>query len=341
MTEGGAAPAAAEVATADEFRPEGGAGETSAGDPALRGGAHGWHRTAAILLILGGLAFGTIVTLDTLDVRSTSLSANITAELASVQVGSPGSTGQILLRGMDWFGDPLRFKLPAADTAETAYLSLEGGPFTLPSLRVDEGAVLTITSIGGAASYELLASGAPQRVEVLLPPGSVVDAGDGRPETYEDRVRSLILEGGAWFRVAGIAVRRERFLEGIDIRGLSFWREASETRDARLSMLREGLLVLDDVDGRRIELREGEPLELEGVDGTLRSLVLDDGLVRVQFDGRVGGIRSGYAPDARSLMPTRLERLTHLSSARAMLAVLTIAVGLLELWKHLAERAKR
>jgi hypothetical protein len=74
----------------------------------------------------------------------------------------------------------------------------------------------------------------------------------------------------------------------------------------RISTILSGALYLEDLNGKEVTLHPGEVIELNGSQGTLESLRLNDDIT-LQFRGRVRGIVSGPADTRRSLMPTWLE----------------------------------
>ena len=75
----------------------------------------------------------------------------------------------------------------------------------------------------------------------------------------------------------------------------------------QVSTVLSGKLWFPSLDGSEYELRAHEALAFEGLRGEIRSIVLRDGGIDLQFQGQVEGMRSGSYTDGRSLMPTYLE----------------------------------
>lgn len=75
----------------------------------------------------------------------------------------------------------------------------------------------------------------------------------------------------------------------------------------RRSTIETGTLYLESLGGRAETLRPGQSLRFESVQGVIRRLELDDRRIRILFNGRVSGMRTGLSTTSRSLMPTSLE----------------------------------
>lgn len=89
-----------------------------------------------------------------------------------------------------------------------------------------------------------------------------------------------------------------------------------------------GRLFFEEVGTASRDLRRGETLRFERVEGELLSLSMaQDGLLQVYFTGRVRGMRSGRK--GNSLMPTHIEVLHARSPATLALGLILTAVSLL------------
>lgn len=279
----------------------------------------------ALLLVV----FGLVLALSAWEVASTRVSLNVSAETVSFVTEAPALTGQILLRDLAWNSSEVEVVLPDGETLRTDYFQLPGHPVALPPLRLPEGAEVTVWATGVDGRVSLLVSNGGSELALALPPGALIDLGEEEARVAEGLDPVLrVLGVTGWFHVTGTATRRERIAESIPVSSVSFWREAAGRQGSPiLSTVRQGLLVLEDVGGRRIELREGEPLALGRIEGVLRSAALEQGLVNIQLDGRARDVRSGYTDSARSLMPSRLDRLMGIPEVKAMLAVIAVLLG--------------
>jgi hypothetical protein len=271
---------------------------------------------------------GVVLALSAFDARSTTISLNATSETFSFVTSASTATSEVLLRELAWNSGPVEVELPDGAVVTTEYFRLGGGPIALPPLPLPGDAQLTIRA-SGDRDYTILFSAGPETIEFVLPPGGVIDAGDGVRRAVgsaDPLVRVRGIEGS--FHVSGATVRRERLVESMPIRNFAFWREAAgRNDDVLLSTMRAGLLVMESVGGRRIDLREGEPFAAGRFDGILRSVAVGGDGVEIQLDGRAHGLRSGYARQTRSLMPSVLDHLIAIPEVKALLAVIAVLVG--------------
>ncbi len=124
--------------------------------------------------------------------------------------------------------------------------------------------------------------------------------------------------------------------EQLQISSLSFMRldELSDSQRARggaVSGIESGTLFYQDLN-TDIEMRPGEYLTFNDARGSLRTVVLEDNFIRLQFRGTVRGMKTGLDARATSLMPTYLEWLRSKDGFRALVAgVVTLFVGLVPL----------
>ena len=283
-----------------------------------------WSGALSAVLVL----IGVVLALTLFDVRSTRVSINVSAESVSFLTAGATRTSEVLLRDLAWTSQPVQVTLPNGEVVETPYFRISGVPVALPALELADSTEVTVRADSDGGRYTFALTSAVPEIVLALPAHATVDVGDGNPRrvTVADptiRVRGV---GGPLF-ISGISAQRDRFAEGIAIRRVSFWREAADEASPLLSTLRTGVLVLDDVGGRQIDLREGEPLAIRSIDGVLRSAALADALVEIQADGHVRGLRSGYTDEARSLMPSVLDRLVSIPAVKAVLAVIAVLVG--------------
>ncbi|HEX6049129.1 MAG TPA: hypothetical protein VFZ21_07670 [Gemmatimonadaceae bacterium] len=278
---------------------------------------------SAVLVLIG-----VVLALTALEVRSTRISINASAESVSFLTAGATRTSEVLLRDLAWTSQPVQLTLPDGEVVETPYFRVSGGPMTLPSLGLADSTEVTVKADGEDGRYTFALTSAVAELVLALPANVTVDVGDGRPRhiTVADPSISVRGIGGPLF-ISGTSAQRDRFAEGMSVRRVSFWREAADESSPLLSTLRKGLLVLDDVGGRQLTLREGEPLVIPSIDGVLRSAALTDALVEIQADGRARGLRSGYTTDARSLMPNVLDWLMSIPAVKAILAVIAVLMG--------------
>ena len=97
------------------------------------------------------------------------------------------------------------------------------------------------------------------------------------------------------------------------IQRLEFFREKSapiERQGAPTlfeSSILSGNIYLEDINSEVITLRPAEYIQFDSLDGFIRSIELSEDHMRVQYSGRVWGLKSGTPEKTRSLMPTRLQ----------------------------------
>ena len=278
---------------------------------------------SAVLVLIG-----VVLALTALEVRSTRISINASAESMSFLTAGAARTSEVLLRDLAWTSQSVQLTLPDGEVVETPHFRISGGPVTLPSLELADSTEVTVTADDENGRYTFALTIAVPEMVLALPPNVTVDVGDGRPRriTAVDPTMSVRGIGGPLF-ISGTSAQRDRFAEGMSVRRVSFWREAADESSPLRSTLRKGLLVFDDVGGRQIDLREGEPLVIPSIDGVLRSAALTNALVEIQADGRASGLRSGYTTDARSLMPNVLDWLMSIPAVKAVLAVIAVLMG--------------
>lgn len=105
----------------------------------------------------------------------------------------------------------------------------------------------------------------------------------------------------------------------------------------RVSTVIQGDLYLEELNGMRRELRAGDGLQFEQSRGILRTIQLQDNVIRVRFHGHVIGMSTGSGETRIDLMPSYLEWLR----ARHGLGLLwgttmylfTLVVGILRWWR--------
>jgi hypothetical protein len=98
----------------------------------------------------------------------------------------------------------------------------------------------------------------------------------------------------------------------LDVVQLSFSRidelaDDGTTSVRRVSTVRSGTLYLEELNGRALPLRAGEPIRFGAARGWLRFVQLDEDRIHVAFRGRVSGLSTGWGEAERSLMPSQLE----------------------------------
>jgi hypothetical protein len=75
----------------------------------------------------------------------------------------------------------------------------------------------------------------------------------------------------------------------------------------RVSTILSGTLYFESLNGQERKLRAGEAISLQGTEGEIRTLRLEDKQIVLSFYGRARNIVSGTGASSRSLMPTYLE----------------------------------
>ena len=261
------------------------------------------------------------------------ISLDASSEYVAVGVAGPARTNEVALHDLAWNSRAwVTVTLPDGTTRETNYFDVAGGPVTVPGVTLPEGAQFTVSAGDEEGRYTIMYARSAAALELFLAPGVTVGFGDGVRHpvgTSGGETPGLRLEGVAGpVYLSGRVPAGERLVEAIPVRTLDFWTPATDRGpDVRLSTIRDGRLLLQDGAGKQIDLAEGEPIAFRELDGFLRAAVLDDGQVRVYFDGQARGIRSGYTARARSLMPSLLDWLVNIPWVKAVLALLAALIG--------------
>jgi hypothetical protein len=156
--------------------------------------------------------------------------------------------------------------------------------------------VLTTVSLGGRATVETRCGG----VRNLL-------------DLKAAEISSLTLRLGprTTLNVAPVDGHPLRFARQIAVEKVALFSEETSFADApenrQLSSVLSGALYLNALDGKQVPLRPSEALSFGDSTGTLRSIApASDGL-QLQLFATVRGMKTGEAPNQRSLMPTYLE----------------------------------
>jgi len=96
----------------------------------------------------------------------------------------------------------------------------------------------------------------------------------------------------------------------ISVAGLSFRETSLEaTNPSMFSTLKQGSIRFEDLSDQVLHLRDGEPIEFNGVDGFIRKLTLEDEYISLGFSGEVSGLQTGLGENKRDLRPSQLEYL--------------------------------
>jgi len=141
--------------------------------------------------------------------------------------------------------------------------------------------------------------------------GTAVEAGPGAfgsvGRALEIRGKRLTLTLQPLTGPLAQADRQELAVRQLDFLATERRDRGTRTQVRRVSTISKGTLVLEELEGREIELRRGDHLRFEAVDGWLRGLTSRDGQVEFAFSGSVSGLSVGQPGRFRSLMPTWLE----------------------------------
>ena len=192
---------------------------------------------------------------------------------------------------------------------------------------------------------DLYATTQPESLDLALDDGDLLVRGVPALDTTEAADdEHLVLT----FSARGAPeIARQMQVASLDFTRVDIVSDPRETRNAPISGIESGTLYLETLDSRELTLRPGEPLRLSGVDGTLRTIELGQGLMTVQFRGSVRGLSIGFGDPPtgwfstieqamglgnapRSLMPTLSEWL------QARTSVITLVSGAAVLFSTLA-----
>jgi hypothetical protein len=303
--------------------------------------AFGWVReaTARQWLAALALAIAAVLLLSAIELRRVDVSLNVSADFADLVVAAPAQTNELVFADLIWTGDA-RITPPGGAARAVSHFEItpaagpveETGRITLAAVPLAADARFTVRADPAADRYTITFDRGAGPMEIFVPAGAAVafDTGEIYRNANDIPERIVLDEFAGPIVLTGTRPpTRGRLAELLPVRALDFWdvMSAGGNGEARISTVRGGLLVIEGGGGRRVDLREGEPLVLGAVDGLLRSIALEDAAVRVQYDGPAEGIRSGYTERARSLMPSRLDWLTNIPWVKAALAIIAVFIG--------------
>lgn len=280
---------------------------------------------SALALIVAVILF-----LSWLQVSSTWIALNVSAGLVTIKVSEPVSMNEVLVKDLSWSSNQFTIILPNGKSYKTDYFDLNGGPITVPPIKLKEETILGIRINKGGERFSTTFDTSETTVEFGFPSGVMLSFGNGVQHPIEGEFLKLVLQddGVDPVYMSWQQIGKERLIEAMSVQGISFWKEvANRGTGTRLSTVQNGLLVLEDKGGERIDLREGEPITFKKLDGMLRSLVLEDLSIQVYFDGLARGISTGYSNRSRSMMPSILDWLINISWIKALLAFFAVLIA--------------
>ena len=208
--------------------------------------------------------------------------------------------------------------LPEIDGPDgTGWVEIDGGQVTLSSLRLGAAGRL-IVERDDDGSLRIYASEADFSGELALLGAALVSTGGQEgatdshpielsiPETFVFRAAAGLVPASVQLRPLGDLVVRN-----IAVSGLSFSRDRSREAGSAsfVSTIAGGTLVLADIT-EKVELRRGEELALDGVDGLVAELRIGE-TIEVEFRGSAERIRLGPEGFQRDLTPTLLHYYYH------------------------------
>jgi hypothetical protein len=79
----------------------------------------------------------------------------------------------------------------------------------------------------------------------------------------------------------------------------------------KVSTLREGKVYFEELNDTKVDLREGQLVDLTIAHGAVEMAYAQDGLLYVRFRGTVSGLGVGTAGESRNLMPSSLRYWTN------------------------------
>lgn len=223
-------------------------------------------------------------------------------------------------------GGPLSIEVPATEASDEAGEPSARGSIDLEPVVLEEGSRVRIEP-GGDGAVQLLLGGRPTEMGAALA-GELTLAGPGVGRQFETREEcregACTLDFGVGRRLAiggeALAVRVEgagagpaqSFGEHLAVSALSLSRVyrlegEQETIARRISTVIDGRLIFEELAGTEIELRPGDRVLLDVVDGWLRQVSVEEGTVALAFNGTLRDLSLGYTERKRSLMPTQFE----------------------------------
>ncbi|MBE9535483.1 MAG: hypothetical protein IMF03_10790, partial [Proteobacteria bacterium] len=141
----------------------------------------------------------------------------------------------------------------------------------------------------------------------------------GAPAEQIDFLRptSILLQPGpsevdldlTFTEASSVMLSRQLSTENLSLLRIEQFAESGFMIVRRASTLLSGTLYFESLNGRERRLRSAEALHFNTSKGEIRTLLLHDNHISLNFYGRVGGMTSGSGDSQRSLMPTYLEYL--------------------------------
>jgi hypothetical protein len=215
---------------------------------------------------------------------------------------------------------------------------------TLAPLSLAAGTRFSLERGSAPNQYMLYLEGNTVEVEAIVRGPVLVGAGDarksrdfGQPKAFQIRGDSVPIE----LELSIADVQQDVFGPQILVRDVAFGRTLYPVTDGRrtprlVSALIGGTIYNESLNGRKYDLRRGEWLNFKGSRGEIRSLLLKDDGIHLDFHGWVQGMTTGSEDNRRNLMPSYLEWLNERHGLALLWAafgwVLAFALGVIRWW---------
>jgi hypothetical protein len=240
--------------------------------------------------------------------------------------------------GVDWFGtwaiDNRLFQLqeftrielppefgPTTLSQGRARVNIEGGRIEVRRLHLEKGAKVQISAepAGGPIDMETLLAGFRGSVDVRGQPQ--ISAGAKPGSELPLPAKSFEIPGTVRFEDDGrqgvparlrASAADRLVLNELHVKGLSFFKETARPNQEPIfvSAIAGGLLSLPDT-AETSQLRAGEILSLENVEGTISELLIGRADLQLVFDGHVERVSIGKKGYQQQLTPSFLEYIYH------------------------------
>jgi len=219
------------------------------------------------------------------------------------------------------------------------------GRISLKSAHADSNSKVSISGTAGESVLSLSMLGPKTKAEAILSGSVDIDSG-GRRQRDFGRGRSVALAAAdprpldldlrfgadpdvsfpAHIAIAGLSLQK---LEYVVIGGLRTTR--------KVSTVLEGDIFNQSMNDKRHNLRKGEALMVDGVEGEIRSMRVTAKGIRLDYHGKVTNISVGSSNNPRSLMPNWLEWFSERHGVKllwgAFLWLTTTLFGVIEWWR--------
>jgi len=285
---------------------------------------------ASTLLIASVLLFARVQTTEVeLEIGATEVSFSLPSQqvlFGSMSLSSLGVSGlaRVTLPELAG-GDPVKTNAPLPDGTpdEDAFLQLEAvadgerkGAISIAAIVPGAGTDVWLRRADQPGQYRLSLRNATGPIQVDVTGPLRIVASGTTPRTVDVvSPRAIVLEPGpaivdldmTFVDLAGAAMTPQVPIENLALRRVDEFGDGGLSIVRTISTIVSGTLFFESLNGLRRPLRSGEALRFERSSGEMRTVRLERDHLTMNFNGSVGGMKTGSDENPRSLMPTWLE----------------------------------